>query len=1105
MNNNFNNFNKFTIQSSFAISAGAGSGKTYTLSRRYINAVLGFDFFTDNTDKTTKKNWQQNYIERKEKNKADVSQIVTMTYTEAAALEMKERIFDLMEKIIDFDKKKFAIKDKQRDKDLDSVYYGLEGLKDEDKQYVQNSLQTALHNSNTAFISTIHSFCLDTISSNSDIAKLDAKISIIQDDEKQKILDEVRLETLTKHDTLAIEIFKQNDRFKVNQLIEKYATNSKFRESFNKFIDKSLDIDTYKQMIYELYPLPEVSEELFNEISNDTKTLEWIEKYIQNFKDFKAVVWKDVAKEEAPTLKKDTLLKEWTITSKTALKSYSIYTQAIDEDKEIKFNTQVSKIQELLKLIHTSYIQRLKTENKIDFDAIISITKEIVDKKMADEVKSNYKYIMVDEFQDTNSLQNDIVNAISKDINLFIVGDSKQSIYSFQGAELEVFNNAVNIKGNKPVPMSTNYRSDKKILTFVNDVFQELFEQEDDTNKLISSNFKAIFTDDDKLKPSSEDKADGKVEFLISQEDGYQIIDNQMKDIAKFVKAIKDGGISGYEKIKEKIDAKEKAIGIVFDSKTKMLELKKELDFLGVECKVSATENFYHTREINDIFLTLKSIELLNRKEYSKDPKKLFPKEKFYIAGALRSNILRYDEKRIVELLNGDMKDIVNIFTSYIETSKILPISQLIKHIVDSSKLLDVYTYLGDLHQRSANIEKLIDMTISFESNNSGDLFKYLEDLERSIYFNKDVKEDEAFYKSENLESIELCTIHSTKGLAYPMVILAQSEKGLSASASGEMGLSFSSFTLQQNSKSEDYSAVGFKIDDYEPLVYRILKQVMKNKHKAEKKRLLYVALTRAEHNLVIAGSTYRSKSSGEIGLSDNCYLSWLTKKSFDIEKEILFKNTENDKIIFVDKEKFKDIQSDPIFYSTVKYTEEEVVFKEYSKKTASNTNDEKVLHENITKQANIGTAIHSILERYWNKLDEDNIFDTIYLRYSIFEEDAKEKIKRYINNFKNTTTYKALQNGAEHHFEMELNIYKEDKQTQGIIDLVYFDKEKDGLMIVDFKSNNISKIKDLVQYAKENEYVKQLDTYEELCEDKDMRVVGKVLLFLDDGGEIEF
>lgn len=76
--------NKFTIQKSFAINAGAGSGKTYTLSRRYINAILGFDFFRE-------KGFEDIYFENLKQ--ATTKQIVTITYTEAAALEMKERIF----------------------------------------------------------------------------------------------------------------------------------------------------------------------------------------------------------------------------------------------------------------------------------------------------------------------------------------------------------------------------------------------------------------------------------------------------------------------------------------------------------------------------------------------------------------------------------------------------------------------------------------------------------------------------------------------------------------------------------------------------------------------------------------------------------------------------------------------------------------------------------------------------------------------------------------------------------------------------------------------------------------------------------------------------
>ena len=132
------NLNKFTIQKSFAISAGAGSGKTYTLSRRYINALLGFDYFRE--DYTT----QNSHFEDLKAGR--VNQIVTITYTEAAALEMKGRIFELVSKIIDSDLDK-------NDEDYDSIQDANANIKQEERDYVQERLTQAFRESSNAKIS----------------------------------------------------------------------------------------------------------------------------------------------------------------------------------------------------------------------------------------------------------------------------------------------------------------------------------------------------------------------------------------------------------------------------------------------------------------------------------------------------------------------------------------------------------------------------------------------------------------------------------------------------------------------------------------------------------------------------------------------------------------------------------------------------------------------------------------------------------------------------------------------------------------------------------------------------------------------------------------
>ncbi len=1079
------NINKFSIQKSFAISAGAGSGKTYTLSRRYINAVLGFDFFVE-------KSSQRNGIKNKEQNRATLSQIVTMTYTEAAALEMKERIFALMQKVVNFAKLP------KKDGDYDSIAMGMKKLSDEDKSYVIQTLQEAIQNSNEAFISTIHSFCLDTIKEHSDIAKLDSEIAIIQADEQRKILDEIKTQVLSSDEVKTLSVFRRVDNFKAFQIIDKYATDAKFRESLDRFLTRPIAHQTYIDMIKELYPIPAMFDELEAEVAsrNDSdNTFTYIEKYLQNFHNFEAMVWKEADDAKAPTLSKDTLLKEWAITTKKDLPS--VYTQKLDPNLEREFLTQLNMLHQLLRTIHQAYLQRLKKENKLDFDAIIAKTAEIIK-----QVPTDYMYIMVDEFQDTNELQNTIVSQIAKGRNLFVVGDAKQSIYSFQGAELEVFHDAVNAL--ERVAMNINYRSDKEILTFVNDIFRVLFEQ-DSTKKLIASNYKAQFTSEDELKANKRKK--GSVEFLISQEVHKDTNDEQFKDIAKFIKAIKENKIAGYEEVKDAIKQKKKAIAIVFDASSKMLSLKRELNRLGIECKVSATENFYHTREINDIFFILKSIELLNRKRdklQKAQEVNLYKNEKFYLAGALRSGAFRYDEKKIVALFRQDIQELIDVFAEYLELANILPTSALIKQIVEKSRLLEVYLYLGDIAQREANIQKLITLAIEYETNEANDLYSFLEELERNIYFNDEIKEDEAFYKSENVESVELCTIHSTKGLAYPMIILAQSEKGLHHNATGTMGLSFNTFTLNEK---ERYSAVGFKIREYEPLIYRILKQIGKNKHEAEKKRLLYVALTRAEHNLVIAGSLYKT-AKDEIGLSDNSYLGWITNRVFGLDKEIVFEQTPNEKIRFIDTTKFANIQGEkisPHSLEVVDFAHQEVQFQTTTKKIASKDEEAKeIINENLAKQARIGTIIHSVLQRYWDKFEDKYMIESIFKKYMILDEDIKQKLLIYIQNFKTSSVYKKLKDGAQHYFEIELNMYDGKKQTQGVIDLLYYDAQKEGWVIVDFKSNHVDGVKNLQKFASEHGYDKQLQTYEELCKSKGMRVVDKLLLFLDSGDTLK-
>ena len=871
--------NKFTIQKSFAISAGAGSGKTYTLSRRYINALLGFDYFRES--------YEVHQACFGEREPAKVNQIVTITYTEAAALEMKGRIFELVAKIIHYDtlwsleQSKREDSEYKKDGDFESIAMA-NRYSASHSEHVEKTLHQAYIDSSNSKISTIHSFCLDIIKSNADIARIDTQLDIIKADEKQKVLGEIIFNVLNdaKNKDLVLDISQNISMFFLNNLINKYVSSTKFRNDYDSFEENSIDLATYKELLYELYPLPDIDDALM-ELQEDDARLKWFQAFYDNFVHFRAVSWKEVdANSKAPSMGEKSFPLSNPIKKEleSILKS-GVYSE-IDRTKEAQFFHKIQMIQRILHQIKSHYDAKLDALNKIDFDTIITKTAEIMP-----QVKTNFKYIMVDEFQDTNVTQFEIVkNACNSDTNLFVVGDSKQSIYSFQGAEIEVFNDAIEDRTlfSSIEPMNKNHRSDGVVLKSVNNIFKPLL-QKNEKLQLIKPNYEAEAQDLFVFNEKREDS--GSFKYLITSQEYKTKEEKELKEplneldtIAEFVSEVYSAKNSDYKHISKLIGEKEKAIAIIFDSTTKMLELKQKLRAKGILAKVSASDNFYHTKEINDIFNVLKAIDILSR-----EPEELTSTQKYYVVGAMRSNILRCDDNSIKKYLDSQRVD--ERLKHYTQLLKSMTLSQGVKYIYDDSNLMGVYAHYDDIEQRVANLYKFLMLCQEYENSSESNLYKFLSLIENAIYFSE-AKEDEAFFKSESTNSIEICSIHSTKGLAYPLVLLANADKGLYSQITSD-ALKHNNFTLRNEKK----EIVGFKINEYTPLTHRVLKKIDKLKHLAEKKRLLYVALTRAEYDVVVSAELHQTKD-GRVSLREDSYLSMICQ-SLEIDKDELFGQNE--------------------------------------------------------------------------------------------------------------------------------------------------------------------------------------------------------------------
>ena len=1053
------NINKFTIQASFAISAGAGSGKTYTLSRRFINILLGFDFFIENPQ-------QEHFFDDRASKKADLREIVTITYTEAAALEMKERIFGLIHKILHVETLD------SDDGDLQSINLAYQALEEGAAEYIHERLQQVMKEMGEANITTIHGFCLGILKRHADVAKIDGRLDVINEEDKKQLFQKVYFEVINDeaYQSDILTITENVSLYKSIALIERYVFEHKFRQSIDHYFHgNSHNIQEILINIL-LEPLSDLIDEALEELKDDGR-LPAFKMFIARAQSFDYLPYAQCAKELE--IEKASLgTKNYPIAdeAKKTIEALGKYFSSVDEEKEEQFTQVIEVFKKLLNIIKARYDEAMRSEKNTDFDTIIQQAGAIIA-----QVQCDYTYIMVDEFQDTNAIQWEIVKNAGKNANIFVVGDEKQSIYSFQGGEIEVFHNAIKERfEGKPVGMSQNFRSDQSIITFVNDVFKSVFEPTDTIGprRLIQNDYEASHQD-----LVSMSKEEGSVAFLVSRIDKKdEEGEGEATNLALFIQNIVHGDI--YPDIREKIKANKPAIAIVYDAKSKMLDLKAALYAHGIECKVSKSENFYKKEEITDIFFVLKAIMILRKNPSWSE---VGSTHKYHIAGALRSKILRLTDKEVHELF--DVANEIPMLDTWCQQSYILSPHQLIQKILHETHSYTAYAQLDNYEQRLANIEAIISSAIAHESVHGYDLESFVYKLEQNI-FHAQGEEEEAFYRSTTAGSIELCSIHSTKGLAYPMVIVVDSAKSLISQVTTET-IKFNSF---KDTLGEKYNLVGFKMGNYEPIAMRLLKEVDKRKHMAEKKRLYYVALTRAQNHLVLSANL--KPTNDGIGSINNSYLQ-MTLQAVGISKEGLFeKETDGYPYQFIFSDDLKP--SEPVqivkaFEKVKPLTPIPFTGKSDQSATRSTLQSETKSPE-LERAALRGTIVHKALELFWDRMDENKLFDNLFVKEGINELAFQEEIKTIARNFTNSKVYEKLNAGAQHLFEYRFDEQIEGEHVSGSIDLIYQDVANSGWVIVDFKS---AKARD------NHNYDEQLAFYRRVLEHKQICVVDTQLCWL--------
>ena len=527
------------------------------------------------------------------------------------------------------------------------------------------------------------------------------------------------------------------------------------------------------------------------------------------------------------------------------------YTLSFLRDLRTAFNGYIEIAEELK-----------RQRGAIDFNDMITATyrlfrdhKEIV----LSHFQNKFRYILVDEFQDTDPIQCKILWMILGDLSiksekLFVVGDPKQSIYLFRNADVTLFKETQKIieeglKG-KSVPLDINFRSTSEIIRFVNYLFSRLFSE---CSKPWEFNYDSIEVSDYRQKDS------GSVEILLLKpsEEGEQepqaeaeMVARRIQNLIEIEKKLVYWDEEG-NRLPQPRPAQYRDVTVLLQRRTNLHYFEWALQRYGIPYYVSGGLGFFEQQEIIDIFNLLRFLNnelddvalygLLRSPYFGISDTELYRITKSG-SGSLWWRLQQYLDR----YKDSNLEKTVQLLKEWLELSQREPIAGLLRRIVRDSGIYAVYGGMENGNRLQSNLEKFLQMARSTQAHGFTSLSSFVAELK--ILIDEVPMEGEAQVDMETGNTVKIMTVHASKGLQFPVVLIPDmggkgkdDYPGLMVDETYGIGLS-----------------VPDPASDYElkdTFFKRLLKHNHSEKIKSERKRLFYVATTRAKDHLIICGS----------------------------------------------------------------------------------------------------------------------------------------------------------------------------------------------------------------------------------------------------------
>ena len=885
------------------VSAAAGSGKTAVLVERIIQMLTDAD------------------------HPMDVDRLLIVTFTEAAAAEMKERIRTAIENALE--------------------------MRPEDAHLQRQA--TLIH---SAQITTIHSFCLSVIRDHFHVIDIDPGFRIAEEGElkllKQDVLGELLEACYVNASEEYLELVEKfgggrNDKKLEEQILKLYEYSRSYPQPEKwlkqcvqsyaidpvcaeeaEFVKKAVEL--VRQYLSDALQILEEGMKICEEadgpymyadmLETDMDMLELVSKS-RNFREMydriTELKWKRLStkKDETVSPEKKEQVKALREQAKKRIKDI-IDICFYEEPEELWADMSDSyaamrTFTELVQQFADAFAAKKQSRNLIDFNdmeqfALRILTEEregeLVPSVVAREYQDQYLEVMIDEYQDSNLIQEAILNSVStvsrEKNNVFMVGDVKQSIYRFRLSRPELFMEkydtySLEDSDRQRIDLHKNFRSRTEVLDSVNFLFRQIMRKElggiayDDQAALYpGADFEPMLRPDGTSEQKTEllllDTSDQELPEEI--ENGTPYVDGTVRQLEARVVAKRIKELVHCAKVKEKATgqyrkAEYRDIVILTRSIRGWADvLSTVLKEEGIPAYAGSREGYFETYEVSVLLDYLQILDNqrqdlplaailtspfvgLNAQELA-EIRSTYPELPLYEAAEQYAGVRRaesvdsegaqactIDSKEEMQKTDSKLRERLKSFYDQMEHfRRMIPytaIHELLWKILDETGYGLYITAMPGGEQRMANVEMLVEKAMAFEGTSYKGLFNFVRYIEQLKKY--DVDYGEANISDEQSNTVRIMSIHKSKGLEFPIVFVAgMGKKFNTQDVTGSMiihpewGVGIDAIDLERRTK-------------IPTLLKKIIQQEVMLENLGEELRVLYVAMTRAKEKLILTGT----------------------------------------------------------------------------------------------------------------------------------------------------------------------------------------------------------------------------------------------------------